>query len=49
MIGGDDGYWFIRLLLQRGLGLIYLMGFLVALNQFPPGGILPDGSFTSSR
>lgn len=30
----DDGYWIIRLLLQRGLGLIYLMAFLVALNQF---------------
>lgn len=45
MIGSDDGYWFIRLLLQRGLGLIYLMGFLVALNQFRPlcgdRGLLP--------
>ncbi|HEY3307239.1 MAG TPA: lipase maturation factor family protein [Desulfuromonadaceae bacterium] len=41
----DAGYWIIRLLLQRGLGLIYLMGFLVALNQFRPlcgdRGLLP--------
>lgn len=38
-------YWLPRLLLQRGLGLIYLMGFLVALNQFRPlcgqKGLLP--------
>lgn len=38
-------YWLTRLLLQRGLGLIYLMGFLVALNQFRPlcgdRGLLP--------
>ncbi|WP_156912231.1 hypothetical protein [Citrifermentans bremense] len=50
MIGSDNGYWFIRLLLQRGLGLIYLMGFLVALNQFRPlcgdRGLLPA---TTSR
>ncbi|GFO66381.1 lipase maturation factor family protein [Geomonas paludis] len=30
----DDGYWIIRLMLLRGLGVIYLMGFLVACNQF---------------
>jgi hypothetical protein len=38
-------YWLPRLLLQRGLGLIYLMAFLVALNQFRPlcgqRGLLP--------
>ncbi|TGU71446.1 lipase maturation factor family protein [Geomonas terrae] len=32
----DDGYWIIRILLQRGLALIYLMGFLAALYQFRP-------------
>jgi len=41
----DTGYWMIRLLLQRGLGFIYLMAFLVALNQFRPlcgdRGLLP--------
>jgi hypothetical protein len=28
-------YWLTRLLIERGLGLVYLLGFLVALNQFP--------------
>ena len=41
----DTGYWIIRLMLQRGLGFIYLMAFLVALNQFRPlcgdRGLLP--------
>ena len=41
----DSGYWLIRLFLQRGVGLIYLMAFLVALNQFRPlcgdRGLLP--------
>ena len=31
-----SGYWLTRLLLQRGLGLVYLIGFLVVLNQFRP-------------
>ncbi len=38
-------YWLTRLLLQRGLAFIYLMAFLVALNQFRPlcgeKGLLP--------
>jgi hypothetical protein len=29
-----DGYWLSRLVLQRALGAIYLMAFLVALRQF---------------
>lgn len=45
---GSD-YWLTRLLLQRGLGIIYLMGFLVALNQFRPlcgeKGLLPAPGF----
>jgi len=45
----DDGDWIIRLLLQRGLGGIYLMGFLVALNQFRAlcgdRGLEPAASF----
>ncbi len=43
----DDirGYWLTRLLLYRGLGVICLVAFLVALNQFRPllgeRGLLP--------
>jgi hypothetical protein len=43
----DDftGPWLTRLLFQRGLGLVYLIAFLVALNQFRPllgeRGLLP--------
>ena len=39
------GYYFTRLVFQRGLGIVYLIGFLVALNQFRPllgeRGLLP--------
>lgn len=39
------GYWLTRLLLERGIGLICLIAFLVALNQFKPllgeRGLLP--------
>jgi hypothetical protein len=35
MPGGAD-LWIPRLLFQRGMGLIYLIAFLVALNQFRP-------------
>ena len=39
------GYWLTRLLLERGIGIIYLIAFLVALNQFNPllgeNGLLP--------
>ena len=38
-------YWIARLVLQRGLGLIYLIAFAVALEQFPAllgeRGLLP--------
>ncbi len=30
----DTVYWFTRLLVQRGMGLTYLLAFLVAANQF---------------
>ena len=43
LFGGD--YWFSRFLIQRGLGFIYLLGFLNALNQFKPlngeNGLVP--------
>ena len=39
------GYWFARLMLERGLGLVYLVAFANALNQFPAllgeHGLLP--------
>jgi hypothetical protein len=42
-------YWFPRFLFQRGLGLVYLIAFLVALNQFRPllgeRGLLPVPNF----
>jgi hypothetical protein len=31
---GMPGYWLTRLVLQRGLGLVYLIAFLVVVNQF---------------
>ena len=44
-----EGYWLARLLLQRGLGLVYLVAFLVALEQFRPllgeRGLLPVPRF----
>jgi hypothetical protein len=46
--GGDD-YWLGRLLFQRALAAIYLLAFLVALNQFRPllgsEGMLPIPRF----
>lgn len=40
-----ESYWLVRFFFQRGLGLIYLMAFLVAANQFRPlvgkDGLLP--------
>ncbi len=39
------GYWLTRLLLQRGLAFVYLIAFVVAVNQFVPllgeRGLLP--------
>src|SRR5581483_4150233 len=39
------GYWLTRILLERGIGIICLIAFLVALNQFKPllgeHGLLP--------
>lgn len=33
---GMPGYWLTRLVLQRGLGLVYLIAFLMVVNQFRP-------------
>ena len=35
-VESTPGYWLTRLLLQRGLGLVYLIAFLVVVNQFRP-------------
>src|ERR671926_2009188 len=44
-----DGLWLVRLLFQRGLAALYLIAFLVALNQFPAllgeRGLLPVPAF----
>jgi hypothetical protein len=41
----STGYWLTRWLIQRGLGLTYLIGFLLVVNQFRPilgeWGLLP--------
>lgn len=45
-------YWLSRLLLERALGLLYLVAFVVALNQFRPllgeRGLLPVPSFVAA-
>lgn len=44
-----EDYWLARLIIQRGLALIYFLGFLVALKQFKPllgeNGLLPVPRF----
>src|SRR3954453_8466802 len=44
-----EGYWLARFLLQRGLGLVYLIAFVVVLEQFRPllgeDGLLPVPAF----
>jgi hypothetical protein len=46
-----DDYWLSRLLFQRGLAAIYLVAFLVAVNQFRAllgsDGILPIPRFVA--
>lgn len=45
--GGN--YWFSRMIIQRALGVIYLLGFVNALNQFPAlcgkNGLVPIGPY----
>ncbi len=44
-----ETYWLARFMFQRGLGLVYLVAFLVAVNQFRPllgeRGLLPVPRF----
>ena len=48
-MGGMQGYWLTRFVFQRGLGLVYLIAFTAALNQFRPllgeRGLLPVASY----
>jgi hypothetical protein len=45
VLDSPQGYWLARFAFQRGMALIYLIAFLVALNQFRPllgeRGLLP--------
>lgn len=45
----QSDYWISRLIIQRGMGVIYFIAFLVALNQFRPllgeNGLLPVPRF----
>jgi hypothetical protein len=49
MVHELPGYWYSRWLFERGLSLIYLIGFIVAVNQFIPlvgeRGLLPAARF----
>src|SRR3954465_2703571 len=46
------GYWYSRFVFERGLALIYLIGFIVVINQFIPllgeHGLLPVARFTEA-
>ena len=46
-----QGYWYSRWIFERGLALIYLVAFLVALNQFVPllgqRGLMPADRFVA--
>lgn len=45
----QENYWLSRLIIQRGLGIMYLIAFIVAINQFRPlvgqKGLLPVPRF----
>ena len=49
LLGGGERYWLTRLVLQRGLALVYLIAFIVVLHQFKPllgeQGLLPVPRF----
>ncbi|MFB6300056.1 MAG: lipase maturation factor family protein [Halobacteriales archaeon] len=51
--GEPGGYWLVRWLFQRGLALIYLLAFLVAVNQFRPlvgeNGLSPIRQYVDRR
>src|SRR4051812_6179397 len=48
----NDNYWLVRTVFQRALALLYLIGFLNALNQFRPllgeHGLLPVSAWVKA-
>ncbi len=48
-----ESYWLVRLFFQRALAVIYLLAFLVAVNQFRPlageDGLLPLSEYIDNR
>ena len=49
VLKGSPEYWLPRLIFHRGLGVVYLIAFLIAVNQFKPllgeHGLLPTPLF----
>jgi len=49
LLSRGDGYWLTRLVLQRGLALVYLIAFVAVIHQFNPllgeHGLLPVPRF----
>src|SRR5215472_12236436 len=49
LLSGGDRYWLTRLVLQRGLALVYLLAFIAVVHQFKPllgeHGLLPVTRF----
>jgi len=49
LLSGGDRYWLTRLLLRRGLALVYLIAFIAVVHQFKPllgeHGLLPVTRF----
>src|SRR6516165_6692588 len=49
LLGRGDRYWLTRLVLQRGLALVYLIAFIAVIHQFKPllgeHGLLPVPRF----
>jgi len=49
VLSGAEDYLLVRFLFRRGLGVVYLLAFLVAANQFRPlageDGLLPIGRY----
>jgi len=52
LVGGGDRYWLTRLVLQRGLALVYFIAFVAVVHQFKPllgeHGLLPVPIFVKA-
>ena len=51
LLNGEH-YWLTRLVLQRGLALVYLIAFIIVIHQFKPllgeHGLLPVPRFIAA-